>query len=210
MWQWHLWAGPGGPGVWVSTGALVGQGDPRWPPWPGSGLAGSGLGPGPMSRWSPLWAALSDSGCCSTKSPVRPPVGPVAARRPGCRKPQQSCADAGPDPPVGHLRDSAGHIGLFWATIFASGCPGHLFLEAPKSCGDKAESSPHCPGNGSSKTYGDVVNTCNQITQTTKNRLEKSKIVVSTDRKESYKINVSPTNFNQTAVCGAQRRGKHT
>lgn len=144
MWQWHLWAGPGGPGVWVSTGALVGQGDPWWPPWPGFGLAGLGLGPGPTScRWSPLWAALSGSGCCSTRSQVQPPGGPAAAQQPGCRRHRQSCGDAAPVPPAGHLHGSAGHSALFLATIFVSGCQGHLFPEAPISCGDERLSSSY-------------------------------------------------------------------
>lgn len=142
MWQWHLWAGPGGPGVWVSTGALVGQGDPWWPPWPGSGLAGLGLGPGPTRcQWSPLWAALSGSGCCSTRSPVQPQAEPAAALQPGCRIRQQSCGDAAPVPPAGHLRGSAGHSGLSSATISASGCQGPLFPEAPISCGEETLSS---------------------------------------------------------------------
>lgn len=142
MWQWHLWAGPGGPGVWVSTGALVGQGDPWWPPWPGSGLEGPGLGPGPTScQWSPLWAALVGSGCCSTTSPVQLLGGPVATLRQGCRRRRQSYGDAAPVPLAGLLCGSAGHNDLSLATTSASRCQDPPFLEAPKSCSEKRLSS---------------------------------------------------------------------
>lgn len=145
MWQWHLWAGPGGPGVWVSTGVLEGQGDLWWPPWPDSGLAGLGLGPGPTScQWSPLWAALSCSGCCSTKSPVQLLGGPTTAQQPICKTRPQSCGDAAPVPLAGRLRGSAGHSGPSLATISASGYQGHLFPEAPKSCGGECSSFTQC------------------------------------------------------------------
>lgn len=158
MWQWHLWAGPGAPGVWVSIGALVGQGDPWWPTR--SGLAGLGLGPGPTScRWSPLWAALSGSGCCSTRSPARPPGGPAAAPQPGCRRRRQSCGDAARVPPAGLLRGSAGRSGPSSATISASGCPGHLSPEAPISCGEESINQSVCntfqTGQCSSKCFTD-------------------------------------------------------
>lgn len=140
MWQWHLWAGPGGLGVWVSTGAVVGQGDQWWPPLPGSGLAGST--PGPTScRWSPLWAALSGSGCCSTTSPAQPLGEPAGAQRRGCRTRRQSCADAALGLLAERLCGSAGRSGLSLATIFVSGCPGHLFPEFLRSCFDKKNSN---------------------------------------------------------------------
>lgn len=120
----------------------MGQGDPWLPPWPGSGLGGLALGPGPTScQWSPLWAALAGSGYCSTRSQAQPPGGPAAARQRECRKHRQSCGDAAPVPPAERLRGSAGHSGLSLATISASGCPGHPSPEAPKSCGEKKDFS---------------------------------------------------------------------
>lgn len=138
MWQWHLWAGPGAPGVWVLTEVSEGQGDPGWPPWPGSGLAGSGLGSGQMGcQRSPLWAALFGTGCCSTRSPEPPPGGPAADRPPGCRRRRRSSGAAANDPPAVRLCSSARRTVLSLATISASGCQGHLFPEAPRSCGEE-------------------------------------------------------------------------
>lgn len=151
--------------VWVSTGASVGQADPWWPPWPGSGLAGLGLGQ-TSCQWSPLWAALSGSGCYSTRSPARPPGGPAAARRPGCRRLPQNCGDAAPVPPAGRPRGSAGRSGLSWATTSASRCRGRLFPEAPKSCGGKE--SVDESKNSTSEIESDYVQTAaNQITKKT-------------------------------------------